>query len=224
MIDYKKIAYLPVDIPRLIVDEAKIKELVDSNNTYHRTGWWKCLPLIARVSDQKDFYDQTKVHEAWQHRYDKNGEILYNLEVLNELKPLFDHLSKLPLFITYAQILLQVTHIVKHFDMRHNKKFYWDDYPGVNDDVEPACYKILLNNFDSKSFFVSKGFYEPNNYISLPPDTSTFLINEKKFPHGATLPEKPKFILPIFGLINKEAHLKLIDQSIKKYKDYVISY
>lgn len=224
MIDYKKIAYLPVDIPRLIVDEAKIKELMESNNTYHRTGWWKSLPLIAKVQDQDDFFNQTKIDQAWHHRYNSIGTILYNKRIFNDLKPLFDHLLKLPLIITHSQILNQIYEVDKHFDMRHNKKFFWDDFPGVNDELEPATYKVLLNNFNAKSFYVSKGFYESNNYIVLPEDTSTFLINEKRFPHGATLTENSKYIVTMFGLINKDDHLKLIDQSIKKYKEYVISF
>lgn len=226
MINYKKIAYLPIDLPKLIVQEDVILNLLDRYDTGHHDGLWKCLPLIGRVVSQENFLNAREFEKAWERRYLPSGEILYNYYVYKELKSLFDHLKLLPLTITHAQILNQTADVGKHYDLKHDEtgKKYFDDYPGINDGLEPAGYKVLLNNFDKKSFYVSEAFGKPNHYIQLPEDTNTFVINEKTYPHGATMTITPKYIVSIFGLIDKEKHFHLINKSIVKYSHYAITF
>lgn len=182
------------------------------------------MPLIGRVLGQSDFLNSNQFEKAWEKRYSTTGKVLYNKLVYNELKLLYDHIAQLPLEVTHAQILSQTTDVGKHYDLKHNDDgtTYIDDYPNINDQLEPAGYKILLNNFDKESFYVAEGFGKKNNYIKLPKDTNTFVINEKTYPHGATMLDTPKYVVSIFGLINKEKHTKLIDTSLLKYPEYSI--
>lgn len=224
--DFSKLAYCPIDLPLIDIDEVLIRHLVEYYDTGHHDGLWKCLPLIGRVNTQREFEDASAFERAWELRYQQHGVVQYNMNVYSKLKPLFDHLEKLPLKITHAQILNQTADVGKHYDMKHDEtgKLYYDDYPDANVGMEPAGYKVLLNNFKSDSFYVSEGFGRANHYIRMPDDTNTFVINEKRFPHGATKPDKPKYIVSIFGLIDAAQHFKLIQDSIVKYQDYAITF
>lgn len=220
-----RIAYVPIDIPKLLIDPAIIGTLVDRHNVGHHDGLWKALPILGRVDSQIDFTSASKFESAWEKRYNEHGEVLINDLIKHNLADLIDHIYKLPMTPTHAQILSQITDVGKHYDLKNqNGKVgtYYDDTGGINSKNEPAGYKILLNHYNIKSFYVSKNFGESNYYISLPPDTNTFAINECDYPHGATMPDSPKFIVSIFGLINTQQHLKLINQSLVKYHDYAI--
>lgn len=222
----KHVAYCPIDLSPIHIDELLLADLVNKHDTGHHDGLWKCLPLIGRVDSQSDFKSARMFELAWEKRYNAYGLISYNQAVYSDLKPLYDHLEQLPLTITHAQILNQIANVGKHYDLKHDisGKVYYQDYPGVNEDLEPAGYKVLLNNFDTDSFYIAEGFGKPNHYIKLPKDTNTFVINENTYPHGATLTKTPKYIVSIFGLINKEKHHQLVQDSLQKYSNYSITF
>jgi hypothetical protein len=223
----KNIAYCPIDLPLVSIDENLLNCLVTAYNTDHHDNLWKALPLMGRVNNQEDFFDAVKFEEAWERRYEPNGTVLINKTVFKPLKKIFDHIETLPLIATHCQILSQISDVGKHFDLKNqNGKLgtYIDDYPGLNDNNEPCSYKIMLNCLNENSFYVAKDFGCPNIFIKYPPDTNTFVINEKKYPHGAIKPSKSKFIVSIFGLIKSKDHRELVNKSINKYQDYVISF
>ena len=218
------IAYCPIDVPRISVNDQLVKTLVDSMDTGHHDGLWKCLPLIGRVQSQVDFKSAEAFELAWEKRYSLTGAVLVNQQVLEKLPALFAHIMSLPLKVTHAQILCQTADVGKHYDLKHEGMSYFDDYPGINDEVEPAGYKVLLNQTDRKSFYVAEAFGKTNHYIVLPSDTNTFVINEKTFPHGAKKLDDEKYIVSIFGLIDKEKHLELVKRSAEKYPSFVIQF
>jgi len=218
------IAYCPLDIPKINIDEKLLTLLVDKHNTGHHDNLWKCLPLMGRVNSQSDFQNSQAFEKAWEIRYDEQGVVLNNELVYDQLKSLFDHISSLPLIVTHAQILSQIADVGKHYDMKHEAKVFKDDYPEVNKFHEPAGYKILLNNFNVDSFYVAEKFGAKEMYIKLPEDTNTFVINEKTYPHGATKPPTPKFVVSIFGLIKTIEHKELVKQSYKKYSNFAITF
>ncbi len=209
-----------------MISEDLLASLFAQFSTGHHDGLWRCLPLIGRVGHQDDFGNAGAFEEAWEKRYNNEGHILHNQLVYKQLLSLFDHLGSLPLVVTHAQILNQINDVGKHYDLKHNAtgREYYDDFPGKNDSVEPANYKVLLNNFNEKSFYVSEGFGKTNLYITLPPDTNTFVINEKTYPHGATMLQNPKYIVSIFGLLDPIKHTELVKRSVSKYKQYAISF
>lgn len=219
----KNVAYCPINLPRVHISETILNELFCKYKTDHHDNLWHCLPLIGRT---KDFSSAASVEEAWEKRYNTSGHIYANDNVYTALLPLFHHMTRLPILVTHAQILCQIADVGKHYDLKNDGgKEYFDDFPKFNDEVEPANYKILLNQYDQKSFYVAEGFGKSNMYISLPHDTNTFVINEKTYPHGATLlKNRPKYTVSIFGLIDKKRHINLVSESIDKYQDFVISF
>lgn len=221
------VAFCPIDLPFVSVDESVVSDLIDAHNTGHHDGLWKALPLLGRVRSQAEFSNAAAFEMAWERRYDLDGEVLFNQEILVPLKPILDQIARLPMIATHAQILSQISDVGKHFDLKNDQGrpgTYVDDHPGLNDDNEPGSYKIMLNCLDEKSFYVSCGFGQPNVYVSYPPESNTFVINEKQFPHGATMPSKPKFIVSIFGLIDTAQHKHLLTQSIAKWSNHVIQF
>lgn len=218
------IAYCPLDLPKILIDEQLIHDLVNEYDTGHHDGLWKCLPLLGRVEKQNDFSSASAFEKAWERRYSDSGIVYENISIKSKLLPLFQHIYSLPMTPTHCQILSQIKDVGKHYDMKHEGKVFKDDYPEVNKFLQPSSYKILLNNFDVNSFYVAENFKEKNIYIKLPADTNTFVIDEKTYPHGATNTPTLKFIVSIFGLIKPNEHKELVERSYNKYSKFAITF
>lgn len=215
------LAFCPLDLPKVFVDEDLINVLVDYYNPGHHDGIWDTLPLIGRVDSQEDFKSAPKFEIAWQRRYDKTGEILKNKSVESELKSVFKLFEILPMVVTHAQILRAKRAVPKHFDMKHKKGEFINDLP--QDSFEPNGWKILLNKTNEQSFYVCKDWNSEPVYINLPENTNTFVINEKSHPHGSKFVEE-KCVVSIFGLVHRDKANNLIKRSYQKYNDYVIEF
>lgn len=215
------LAFCPLDLPKVIVDEDLVNHLIDYYNPGHHDGIWETLPLLGRVSSQEDFSNAPEFEKAWEKRYDNAGNILININVYEKLKPIFDQFERLPLTVTHAQILRATKDIPKHHDMKHKNGEFIDDRPDIT--YEPNGFKIILNHLTEKSFFISNTFDSEKIYFNYPADTNTFVINEKSFPHGSTY-IKNKCIVSIFGLVDKNHMDYLIAKSAEKYKKYVIEF
>lgn len=215
------LAYCPLDLPKFVIDEDLINILIDHYNPGHHDNLWETLPLLGRVNKQEDFLDAAKFEEAWEKRYDAAGDIKRNSLLVDVLKPLYDQFELLPLTVTHAQILRATKDVPKHHDMKHNKGEFINDLS--KDMYEPNGWKILLNKFDEKSFYVNKNWNSDPDYIRLPQDTNTFVISEQTYPHGSIF-VKDKCVVSIFGLVDKDKADKLIEKSKKKYSEYLIIY
>lgn len=220
--NYSKIAFSPLDIDKIIIKEQTLDFLVTKFNTGHHDKIWNTIPICGRLEKQSDFLSAEKIEQAWGKRYESTGNVIYNEQVYDYLSPLYQHLQKLPLKITHCQILSQYKDVPRHYDMKHKNKNFIDDYPAII--KEPNGFKILLNCFDSKSFYVCKDFTSEPIFIKLPSDSNTFVINEKTFPHGSINPSRAKYVVSIFGLVHDTQYKSLLNKSLKKYKDYVISF
>ena len=215
------LAYCPLDLPKLEVDEDLVRLFVDEYNPGHHDGIWRTLPLVGRVEKQEDFLNAVKFEEAWERRYDYEGNVFYNELARQALQPIFDHLQLLPMLVTHAQILNATRNVPKHHDMKHKKGAFINNLP--RDSYEPGGWKIQLNKTNEQSFFVCKDWESDPNYIQMPKDTNTFVINEKSFPHGSDYVED-KCIVSIFGIVRKNEADALIKRSEEKYKNYAIWY
>lgn len=213
------IAYCPLNLPKVVVNEDLVNLLVDNYNPGHHDGIWDTLPLLGRVDNQDDFSNAEKFEKAWEKRYDSQGQISTNDLVYDQLKPIFDQFERLPMKVTHAQILRANKDVPKHYDMKHKDgKFI---IKGT--DYEPNGWKILLNKFHDRSFFVCKTLKSDPVYIDVPDSTNTFVINEKDYPHGSKF-IADKCMVSIFGIVDKvEADNLIIDSSVR-YGEYAISF
>lgn len=215
------LAFCPLDLPIVDIDEDLINLLIDHYNPGHHDGIWESLPLLGRVDSQDDFKDSAKFELAWEKRYDTKGIIIKNKEVELLLKNIFDQFEKLPIKVTHAQILRATKDIPKHFDMKHEKGAFINDLS--EDSFEPNGWKILLNKTNEKSFYVCEFLDSNPTYIRLPSNTNTFVINEKSYSHGSLF-IADKCVVSVFGLVHKDKANDLIKRSSEKYKDYIINF
>jgi len=190
------IAYIPLDIPKF-----ELMDIVD-NYTFHlHNKWpdaWDCLPVCGKTTK----WDAISFYDAYVNRYEP-GEVKWNVPELKEI------LSFYPGEVTHAQVLNQKNIIVAH-----------KDTPIVKKQIEPAGFKILLNPFLEKSFYLKiKG---KRYFIDLPNSTNCFAINEIDVLHGAIMPNYNKYIVSCFGNIEVGKHKELISRSLKKYSNYGI--
>jgi len=213
------LAYCPLDLPKVIVSEDLVNLLVDNYNPGHHDNIWDTLPLLGRVDSQDDFSNAEKFEKAWEKRYDPQGQILTNNLVYGQLKPIFNQFERLPMKVTHAQILRAKKDVPKHYDMKHKD----GKFIVKGSDYEPNGWKILLNKFYDKSFFVCKSMDSDPKYINVPDSTNTFVINEKEYPHGSMF-VADKCMVSIFGIVDKVAADDLIMNSSVLYNDYVISF
>lgn len=220
----KTLAFCPIDLPKLEIDCSLVESLISKFGTDHHEGLWRCLPLMGIVDSQNDFLSALKFEQAWDRRYNSHGKVEINSKLKNPLKSLYQQLSLLPMRPTHCQILNQVKEVGKHFDLKHVENKFIDDCPGLNDELEPANYKILLNQTNKESFFVSRKFGDKNQFVRLPDSTNTFVVNEKRYPHGAKLLHEPKYIVSIFGILDPKRHLNLVNHSLQKFNNFAISF
>ena len=219
---YHDVGALPIDLPRIDINEALLDQLMDQHDTGHHDALWKAMPLVA---DTKDFGSAELVESGWEKRYSADCAPKINQAVYHQFKPLFNLLELLPMRVTHAQILCQTAYVGRHFDLKNdgNQNFF-DDAEGLYDDIEPVSYKILLNCRDENSFFVCGGFQSEKKFVRLPADTSTFVINEKRYPHGAIMTTRPKYIVSVFGQIDRDEHIDLLDRSMMKYSNQSVCF
>lgn len=221
LFNYNNLAYCPLDLPTVNIDEDLVNLLIDYHNPGHHDGIWETLPLLGRVDSQEDFKNAAEFESAWERRYSHTGRILKNKEVEFALKDIFDHFEMLPIEITHAQILRAIKDVPRHLDMKHVGNKFINDLPAHS--FEPNGWKILLNKTTDSSFYVCENWNSEPTYIKMPSDTNTFVINEKLYPHGSKfIPDK--CMVSIFGIVDEDKANALIERSLKKYKDHIINF
>jgi hypothetical protein len=103
------------------------------------------------------------------------------------------------------------------------------DFRTAHAGLEPCIYRILI-----KGNRANCGFYlsarenetrpEAKRFIRLPPDANAFAFNGTELFHGAEKVEDEKLLCFISGYVDRERHLKRIDESVARYADYVLRF
>jgi len=102
-------------------------------------------------------------------------------------------------------------------------------------DTDPCGYRMVIAG-DRKSLYVCNGapniidenlvYGENTNkkYCEVPIDTDCFVLKSYGSMHGVdkTIDDDNRLLLFVIGWLDKEKHNKLITQSIRKYKKYMI--
>lgn len=228
MMDYEKLAYVPLDLPRIEFNYEELDQLMKEfgQEHYPYTDLWHALAFCGRISD----FDNPRVcDDAWNRRYEAGGVVKQNPHVTEPLAEKFWQLIRaLPYEdCTFAQILSQKKDVVAHQDGLYDVKSpvkvaLAAGAVGFNLEPEPAGLKIMLSHLDYESFFVCERRGSRKIFIKIPQSTNSFAINERRFWHGAKAPPTSKYLLSTFGKIDPQKHRLLIDKSLQKYNDYAI--
>lgn len=225
---FSNLGYTPLDIPGIEFDNHLLESTMSKIGISHHPygDIWQAITVLGRASD---FQDPISCYSAWKARYDTQGKVFVNHNIVSDLLvPILHLINQLPYDVcTFAQILSQKTDVPPHQDVVYESSV--DAHDGVYTDntvgePEPAGLKILLSQKSVRSFYLMKDAKSKRDFIRVPEDTNCFAINERTFFHGAKHPKQFKFIISTFGIIDRVKHSNLITKSVEKYKDYTIWY
>lgn len=215
------LAFCPVDlgIPRMDLDFKGITSFFEKYSHLHKNKIWQCLPLLGRVASSDEFLRHEDFEKAWGERYAPKGMVRKNPLLPTAYNDLFHLMSLLPFkLLTHAQILKQVKPVPAHLDFKYEDGSFIDDTMGFHREMEPCLYKILLNDkLEPRTFFVAPEAQGPKHYVNLPDETNVFCISESTFWHGSDVPSAPKYIVSVFGLIDRSEHAQVLERSLKRF-------
>jgi hypothetical protein len=217
------LAYCPIDLPHPDIRLEVLREFVNQYGFDHNTGYWRVGPLIGCVENFENWSSLKYQKLAWAHRYNPDVDKLRYFPGMDSYFPnLKPFLSTLPFqLITYCVVLKQIEPVPAHFDIDYGSQ----EEVRVNSSIdEPSLYKLLYQNFEAPSFFLSteerKDVFE---FPRRPPNHHLFAITESVTKHGAKLVAGlEKYVISIFGILDLERHRKLIHRSQMIFPEYTI--
>lgn len=85
---------------------------------------------------------------------------------------------------------------------------------------EPCGYRVLLKGTRQGNLYILKN--NEKVYVNMPDDTDTYVLRHTGTIHGVDF-EPGRQVLFLHFEINAEEHIKLLEQSFNKYKEYTIT-
>lgn len=195
---------------------------------------WRIVCLLGQLDDH-EFSDPKAVRRSWVNRLERKQPVKINPALPKELYGVIKLIDQLPIQCNHAELIRQRKDVAVHHDV---SKLGTDGHKQLIP-FEPSGYRLLINDIRKPSFYFSKhrndipieehrtyleSHPEDKDYINLPMDTNTFVINELWHPHGADKIDEQKFVVTTTGALKPEEHIKVLNRSWEKYKDYVIQY
>lgn len=210
MNEINNLNFLPLDLPFVVCDPAKIKNFMDKNSTRINYSWTEKVDqpwnhVIVRAPQFKDKTSQIP-GSGWRSDFKLEfPEVVIAVENLPYIK------------ISYIYLFEQCIEVKPHFD--HLGK-------NPNTFLEPASYRINLLMEDDEAFYICDdvnctSFTHPK----FPKETNTWVFSNKEVMHGSIIPKigKRKILLIIGnGILNDELHYELLKKSYNKYQNFVL--
>ena len=241
---FKKLAFLPIDIPyeKLDLDELEVfhdrnylwppdvvtkgygnkpehlKETIDIER--HPHDYWRIVPLLGQM-DPEEFSDPAAVRRSWLNRLERKREVNVHPNLPKHLYGLINLIKQLPIECNHAELVRQRKDVPLHNDASR----------GANEGkesllpFEPSGYRLLINDIRDDSFYFSPKYgSKEKHYVDMPMTTNAFVINELDMPHGADKIDQQKWVVTTTGSIKPDQHLEMLEKSFEKYKDCAIFY
>jgi hypothetical protein len=223
------IAFVPIDIDVQLPDEqqlikfcqeTKIEDIKDTN--VNTIKFWDKVPVIGRLESDKDWYDIDKMRTALFNRYTPNlGACRYANNIDKVFPEIPYMLNQLPFKeLSMVTMLVQREPVATHIDSQ-----VYDiitDPTEIAIEMEPRRYNILMTKHHYKSFYVSESKDGEKIFPTITKETPCHAICESHHWHGAEYDGPDKIMLCVFGILDREKHLKMISQNLEKYKDRAI--
>ena len=194
--------YTPVDLPEMVIDRNEFIEWHEANRKRDRGGHAENFisPWLISFAFHKD--------RGW------NKDIL---NVIPNLKNLVE--NELPFTeIVYINFLEQKIPCMLHRDKTSQPEIDFKDQP--NSYKAYIVYDKPLMYFQKEKDVPEKIYIDHPNHL-----TKWFAINNYDALHASDLPTAPdrKIIMTISGTLDYEKHRIILERSLQKYKDYIIS-
>ena len=207
------IVYTPIDIKCNVPDHKLLVDYIEENyitNLQETYGYTSKLCSIASRNEVLDWRDANEIFA------DHTGDELYLAPKVTELFPeLISIVESLP----YTEIIGMALNLHTNFLASHR-----DEIINLGA-YSPERYNVLLSpHYEQDSFFICKENNSEKIYPKILKDHPIYAFNNNEVYHGADIVLDNRVILICSGLLDKQKHIELINQSAEKFKDYVIRY
>lgn len=241
MKDLEKCAFLPLDID---VGEINFDDLEAYHNKYserpkvnmgdntHGVYVFGVSPVLFRGTEEQ-FYDQAYIDKNFIERYNLKNDPEYLFGFDKKFPSIVQALAELPIKITHVDMLSNKKDAPAHFDdwevdgevdpMWH---IFWtrtkEQVQQIPDGTLPLnSYKIFIYERPEKSFYVCKSLIDEPVFPCYNKQAYAAGITKTTYPHGAKrINGLRKYVISVWGLLDKDKHLELLERSYKRNKDY----
>ena len=238
---YKGIVYTPIDLPKLDIDQNEMWEhwqwladryKNDETKKYSAELWFDKNPNIEHK------------HEIANHAMDYRMMRLMDKDAFTEymfdgiwlewkdrwFEKIKEHVLKLPFkHLRFCSIVGRDVHGVgPHYDDFH-------PFIPMLKLQDPCAIRIRLSklqwqkredvDWNKEHFYLTNTHGQTRLYPLLPPETNTMCYDATTNEHGGDKGYTPDIRVQVmpYGVLDEEKWHKLLDRSIEKYKDYVIT-
>lgn len=212
-----EVIFTPVDIPP-IPNKEKILERFNAPDFY---VWWNEETLLG----VKEHNNPLGRPQQWtQEAKDNYPELLEWIETYIPCDELY-----------YIRIARASQAIPPHIDgnavnptHKHHLAITQEALDHILEN-EPVGYRFVVAGAKDKLYMCKEYDYtkdmswQEKTYCTVPEDTDCFLINNQTQPHGVDEDSDDRLVGFILGKVNPEKHKALLEQSVNKYKDFVVT-
>lgn len=213
------IIFLPLDIPKIPFNN-EMTALFQGKEQY---DWWQEDLLVGN----KDYSKPLGFPEPWN-------------DISKNYQPLIDHILKyLPFeYISYFRLARAREEVGVHVDDSYVNPPL-ERYKPITKELkdhhlknEPIGYRLILNGSRDTFYFCKEydptyktKIDQPKYYVTIPETTDFFLIRNYQQPHGVDINEQDhnRIVGFIIGKVDEGKHKQIIEKSITKYKDYMLT-
>lgn len=219
MTAYRDVLFTPIDLPPMPLDLERIKKFRHQQPHDETFGDRFFRTVFLRGSPS------TPTNSAY-HLYDDQLDWQWTDTAIRYFPEVIDHISSLPFNLITAVSFVGAKNnkpMPPHYDYPPHQ------IPNFAKENEPYSYRVSIGD-TTDAFYVStsQGTNEQEllngRYLfgNLPNDTNYWCMTCSQSMH-ATLPREGKETLFIGGILDIEAHNELVNRSIKKYQNYIIT-
>lgn len=243
MNDLEKCAFLPLDIAVGEIDfdaleayhnvysELPRTNLSDNNHGVYTFG---VSPILFRGTEEQ-FYDQAFNDNNFINRYSITDPPKYTFDFDKKFPKIAEALESLPMTITHVEMVSNKKDAPAHFDdwevdgeVDPTWNIFWtrtdEQVKQIPDGTVPLnSYKLFVYERPANSFYVCESLIDDAVFPCYNEQAYMSAITKTKYPHGAKRVEGlRKFVISIWGILDVNKHLELLEKSYIRNKDYGI--
>lgn len=225
---YKGVVWTPLDIPKIDFDQNKLWEIWEAVQNGGKYNNWE-LTAHPWFDEYPDLLNGWKNHDYRafnifknNHYYDRDNTGIPHQLVIDHFPDVVKWIESLPFDNIHwcAFVGRPDDGVGPHYDEAQN-------YEQLTF-VEPSQVRARfapVTDWRKEHFYMTNTHGQERLYPMLPPDTDSFCYDGTKYEHGADRGFHPKDRIQLMpmGKLNQEKWHALLERSINKYKDYVIT-
>jgi len=224
------IAFAPLNIDVKLPNITKIKSYFDEHQ--HLLSGEEDLidnesfifvPVFIRATEEEWVNPKVAMYH-YENRWNslnKPAKYLYNIDkIIPEIPYILNQLPYKELTMVY--LLRQVGMVEPHYDTEPGDIYY--DKSEVSIKNEPHRINVLLSNHDQRNFFLSEFKDSERIFPKISAFRPCYAFSERYYWHGAEYTNPERYLLSVFGILDRDKHRAMIDESVKKWPEEIITF